>query len=222
MYDYKHLYTKMIILIVLQSFVHYYPDLQKYKNETRFNYYRSLMCMGFSMIGLHVGINHFKNGFSHPFSYQHNDMDEIQYLFMAYLIVDIIKMLADGNTRMDLYLHHIMCIISVIMAKSIDKYGYLHAMLLICESISIITGVDSMAVEDGDNILSYHCKRFRKNIINYVRLPMWIFMLMVTIRHTNKAPSLLWYNGLICSIVMIGLDIYWLKKCEKVIDKYEK
>jgi hypothetical protein len=222
MYDYKHLCIKMIILIVLQSFVHYYPDLQKYKNGTRFNYYRSLMCMGFSVIGLQVGIKHFKNGFTHPFSFQHNDMDEIQYLFMAYLIVDVVKMLADKNNRIDLYIHHILCMISVIIAKNANRYGYLHAMLLVCESISIITGVDSMAVEDGDNILSYHCKRFRKNIINYVRLPMWIIMFTVIMRHTNKMDTLLWYNGMVCSVVMIALDIYWLKKCDKVIDKYEK
>ena len=34
MYDYKELCSKIVILVVLQSMVHYYPDLKKYNNET--------------------------------------------------------------------------------------------------------------------------------------------------------------------------------------------
>jgi hypothetical protein len=61
MYDYKELCSKMVILVVLYSMIEYYPDLQKYNDETRFNYYRSIMCFAFSCIGLHIFIKHFKN-----------------------------------------------------------------------------------------------------------------------------------------------------------------
>jgi hypothetical protein len=221
MYDYKELCSKIVILVVLQSMVHYYPDLKKYNNETRFNYYRSLMCLVFTCLGLHVGIHHFKNGFSHPFSYHHNEMNEIHYIFMAYLIVDMLKLLANNTKRPDLYIHHILCIGSIILGLTIGKYGYLHSILLVCESISIITGVDSMAMEENDDYLSYKCKVFRKKIINYIRLPMWISLLIFTLKYTNRAPSLLWYNGIITSIGMIILDKYWEGKCDKVIAKYE-
>jgi hypothetical protein len=221
MYDFQELCSKIVILVVLQSMVHYYPDLQKYNNETRFNYYRSLMCMTFTCLGLHVGIRHFKNGFSHPFSYHHNDMNEIHYIFMAYLIVDLLKLAANKSKRPDLYIHHLLCIGSIILGISIGKYGYLHSIVLICESISIVTGVDSMAMEENDDYLSYRCKKFRKNIINYVRLPMWIALLIFTLKYTNRAPTAIWYNGIITSVVMIILDKYWERKCDKVIAKYE-
>jgi hypothetical protein len=221
MYDYKELYIKIIILLVLQTMIQYYPSLTRYNNETKFNYYRSAMCYAFTFIGLDIGINHFTDGFAHPFSYYHYEMDEIQYLFMAYLIVDILKMLAMKNNRIDLYAHHIICIISIILAKSIDKFGYLHALLLICESISIVTGIDSQAMEDDDTYLSYQCKRFRKNVIRYIRYPMWILLFIFTIKYTDKSHPIIWYNGLFISIVMFCLDTYWESKCDKVIDKYE-
>jgi hypothetical protein len=221
MYDYKELCSKIVILVILESMVNYYPDLQKYSNETRFNYYRSLMCIAFTCIGLHVLINHFQNGFSHPFSFHHNDMNEIHYLFMAYLVVDLLKIAANKSTRIDLYLHHILCIGNIIIALVNGKFGYLHSILLTCESISIVTGIDAMAMEDNDDYLSYLCKKFRKNIINFVRMPMWIALFIFTLKYTNRAPTGIWYSSLFSSIIMICLDKYWEKKCDKVIDKYE-
>lgn len=221
-YNYKELCIKIVTLVVFQSMVHYYPELKKYNDETRFNYYRSLMCLAFTCIGVHIGVNHFANGFAHPFSFHHVEMDEIQYLFMAYLIVDMLKFAATKSTRIDLYLHHLLCIGSLMIAMNAGKFGYLHVLILICESISIVTGIDSMALEDNDNILSYKCKKFRKNIINFIRLPMWITLLLFTIKYTNKAPTLLWYNGIVTSILMIFLDKYWEHKCDKTIKKYEK
>jgi hypothetical protein len=179
------------------------------------------MCLSFTGIGLHIGINHFKNGFSHPFSFHHNEFDQVQYLFMAYLIVDLLKMAADKNTRIDLYLHHILCMVSIILAQNIGKFGYLHSIVLVCEAISIVTGIDSMAMEDNNSYLSYQCKRFRKNVINYVRMPMWIALLVFTIKYTNRGPTVLWYNGIITSSIMLMLDTYWAGKCDKVIKMYE-
>jgi hypothetical protein len=221
-YDYKALCIMMITLVILQTMVHHYPDLQKYNSDTRFNYYRSLMCLSFTGIALNIGVNHFQNGFSHPFSFQHNDFKDVQNIFMAYLIVDLLKLIADKNKRIDLYLHHILCMVTIIIANNIGKFGYLHCIILACEAISIVTGVDSMALEDNDDYLSYQCKRFRKGVINYIRLPMWITVIIFTLKYTNRAPSILWYNCLISSIIMICLDRYWLGKCEKVIKKYEK
>jgi len=221
MYDYKELCSKIVILVVLQSMVHYYPDLKKYNNETRFNYYRSLMCIVFTCLGLHVAVHHFKNGFSHPFSYHHNDMNEIHYIFMAYLIIDMLKLVANNSKRPDLYIHHLLCIGTIIIAICTGKFGYLHSIVLICESISIVTGIDSMAMEENDDYLSYQCKKFRKQIINFVRLPMWIALLVFALKYTNRGPTIIWYNAIFTSIIMIFLDKYWEKKCDKVIKKYE-
>ena len=220
-YNYSELYVKMIILVVLQTMVHYYPDIKKYNNDTKFNYYRSIMCFAFSMIGLDIGINHFKNGFMHPFSFKHNDLNEIQYIFMAYLIVDILKLLADKNTRIDLYAHHILCIITIIIANMNNKFGYMNAIVLIAESISIVTGIDTMAMEEGDNKLSYYCKKYRKYIIKYVRMPLWVILLCILIKYMNKIDKVLWWNYVITILGLFGLDIYWESKCNKVIEKHE-
>ncbi len=220
-YDFKELSIKIFILLVVYSIIFNYPKLTKYNDETKFNYYRSFMCLAFTCIGLHIGINHFNNGFSHPLSYHHNEMNEIHYVFMAYLIIDIIKLLANKSTRYDLYLHHIISICSIILALSINKFGYLHCIILICESISIVTGIDSIAMEDKDDYLSYQCKKIRKYIINYIRLPIWIAIGVFTLKYFNRGPKIIIYNGLFLSVSMILLDRYWGKKCDKVINKYE-
>jgi hypothetical protein len=221
-YDYRELCIKIIILMVLYNMIEYYPNLHIYKDETRFNFYRSLMCFAFTCIGFHVGINHLSHGISHPFSYKHRDIDEIQYIFVAYLIVDLLKLIATNSTRWDLYAHHIIAFIAILLSLSIDKYGYLHAIVLICESISIVTGPDSMAMEENDNYKSYKFKLFRKNIIKYIRIPMWITIFIFTLKYTHKCPPQLWYSGITTPIVMILLDLYWSNKCDKVINKYEK
>ena len=76
-------------------------------------------------------------------------------------------------------------------------------------------------MEDKNEFLSYKCKKFRKNIINYIRLPMWLSILIFTLKYTNRAPSELWYTGIFIPIIMIFLDKYWENKCDKVISKYE-
>lgn len=220
-YDFRELSIKIFILLVIYSIIFNYPKLTNYSDETKFNYYRSFMCLAFTCIGLHIGINHFKDGFSHPLSYHHIEMNEIHYVFMAYLIIDIIKLLANKSTRYDLYLHHIISIGSIILALSINKFGYLHCIILICESISIVTGIDSIAMEDKDDYLSYQCKKIRKKIINYIRLPIWIAIGIFTLKYFNRGPKIIIYNGLLLSASMIILDRYWGKKCDKVINKYE-
>jgi hypothetical protein len=221
-YDYKELCFKIVSLVGLYTMIYYYPKLKPYNNETKFNYYRSVMCLAFTVIGLHVGITHFMDGFMHPFSFKHNDMYEIQYLFMGYLIVDVLKIMANDKIRFDLLVHHFLCIGSLIIANSIDGFGYLHSVILICESISIVTGIDSMAMEENDTYLSYQCKRFRKNIISKIRLPMWIMLFIFSIKYMNKIPSILFYNCIIVSVSMIFLDLYWEKKCDKIIDMFKK
>ncbi len=221
-YDFRELSLKIFILLVLYTIIFNYPQLSKYNDETKFNYYRSFMCLAFTCLGLHIGINHFKNGFAHPFSYHHIEMDEIQYVFMAYLIIDLIKLIASNNKRADLYIHHILCIGSTILALTTNKFGYLHCLVLICESISIVTGIDAIAMEDKDDYLSYQCKKYRKIILNYIRFPVWIAIIIFGLKYFKRGPLPTVLNGIITSIIMIFLDRYWERKCDKVINKYEK
>ena len=221
MLNIKELLSIIFVLVIIQSLIQYCPVLSKYNNDIKFNYYRSLMCLTFTIIGLNILINHFEEGFKHPFSYLHEHTVEAYHLFFGYLIVDIIKMIALKNTRIDLYIHHILCIGSLIISHYVNKFGYIHCIILICEIISIISGIDSTAMNDNDKIISYRSKKFRKYIIKYVRIPIWIIALLFTIKYTNKISNYLWYNGIILSIGMIYLDKYWENKCDKVINMYE-
>jgi hypothetical protein len=220
-YDFRELSIKIFLLVIIYSVIYYFPELEEYNNETKFNYYRSFMCLAFTCFGLHILINHFKEGISHPFSFHHYEMNEIHYIFMAYLILDIVKLLADKSTRYDLYAHHILTMGIVLSAIITDKFGYLHCIALIGEAISIVTGIDSLALEDNDNYLSYLCKKYRKQIINYIRLPLWISIIILSIIYRNKGHKVIVYGSIVGSLLMIFLDRHWNKKCDKVIQKYE-
>ena len=222
MLNLQELSLNIFVLTILQTIIQHCPPLKKYNNDIKFNYYRSLMCLSFTIIGLNILTNHFTEGFIHPFSYSHEDIIEAYHLFFGYLIVDIVKLVALKNTRIDLYIHHVLCIGSLLISYFVNKFGYIHSIILICEAISIVSGFDSMAMEDKDEISSYKSKKIRKYIIKYIRIPIWIIVFLFTIKFTNKTPNLLWYNGIIVPLVMIYLDKYWESKCDKVIEMYEK
>jgi hypothetical protein len=221
MYNFNELCIQMIVLFIFYNSIYYFPLLTKYTDETRFNVYRSLMCIAFSYFGIHIGLNFFKHGFSHPFSFRHSQINEIQYIFMAYLVLDVIKILASDNIRPDLLIHHILCISGLLAAHFSKQYGYMHIIILIAESLSIVSGIDCMAIEDDDTYLSYKCKKIRKTILKYIRMPIWILIIIYTLKYTNRGSSMVWYHTIISTILIIILDIYWLRKCNKVIQKYE-
>ena len=221
MLEIQELILSILTLVTLYSIVHYEPNLKKYDDEIRFNIYRSLMCIAFTCMGLNILLNYCKEGFYHPFSYINSDMKEAIHIFAAYIIVDLIKMVASKNTRIDLYVHHFLFLSYLLFCNYIDKFGYICSITLICEMISIVSGVDALAMEDGDNKTSYYCKKIRKFVIKYVRMPIWIVCGLFTLRYIHKIETGLCIGGLAIPIIMLFLDKYWEGKCNKVIDLYE-
>ena len=216
------LIIKIITLFLFSEFVENYKKLEKYSIETKFNVYRSLMCIYFSLYSLEISINYLPEAYGLPFDFTNEEIGDIQNWFIAYLILDIEKMIITGNKRWDLYVHHIWCLISFWIAQSYDKLGYFHIFLLINESISIVSGIDSIYLEENKKYESMLCKKYRKNIIKFVRLPIWILVLLTTLHHRKDLPDILFWNGLLTSVLMIGLDSYWESKCDKVINDYLK
>jgi len=208
---------KIIVLFLFSEFVENYKKLEKYKFETKFNVYRSLMCIYFTLYSIELTINNFDSAYGLPFDYKTEDITDLTEWFIAYLILDIEKMIITKNKRWDLYVHHIWCLISFIIAIFYDKCGYFAIFLLINESISIVSGIDSLYLEDNKKYESMLCKKYRKNIINFIRLPIWILVLLTFIHHSHNIPSVMFWNGLFSSILMIWLDRYWEQKCDKVI-----
>jgi len=179
------------------------------------------MCIYFSLYSLELTVNNFSDAYGIPFDFKNDNIEDLTGWFISYLILDIEKMIIVGNKRWDLYIHHIWCLLSFWIAQYYDKCGYFHIFLLINESISIVSGIDSMYLDENKKYESMLCKKYRKNIINWIRLPIWILVLLTTIHHSHDVPSILFWNGLLTSILMIGLDKYWEGKCQKVIDEFE-
>ena len=166
-------------------------------------------------------ICNFKDLFHNP-TVKKECYTDITDWFLVYLLMDIIKMIFEKNKRIDLYLHHGWCIISFIIAKYFGQCSAIFNLVLVNEAISIVSGIDLMAMEDNKMKESYYYKLYRRNVIRYLRLPIWIISLILIIRHTHKLNKWLWWNLVVTAFGMIGLDHYWEKKCDKVINKYKK
>ncbi len=212
-------YIKLVVLFIFWKIIKRHPKFKDYKKETIFSVYRSLMCLFFMLYSLENLICNFTDLFNCP-TKERGCYENITEWFIVYLIMDIGKMILEKNTRIDLYIHHIWCLISVVLGKYCNNAGAIFNLVLINEAISIVSGVDSMAMEDNNMKESYYYKLYRRNIIRYLRLPIWILGLLIVVRHTDKINSVVWWNSVLSSFVMIGLDHYWEKKCNKVVDKY--
>jgi hypothetical protein len=209
---------RIIVLSLFLLFVEKYPKLDKYNSETKFNFYRSLMCLFFALYSLENTTNNFIDGYIEPFDFKFEGFTDISQWFMSYLILDIGKMAWMKNTRWDLYVHHIWCLCSFGIGMYYDKIGFSHSFLLINEAISIVSGIDSMYMEDKEMDKSKMCKLYRKNIIKYLRQPIWIITLLISLKEANNIPNIMFWNGLLTSALMIWLDRYWERKCDKVLE----
>ncbi len=215
----KTYFIKLIVLFIFWKVIKKHPKFKNYKKETAFSVYRSLMCLYFMLYALENFICNFKDIFNNPYAEKECYSDVTDW-FVVYLFMDIIKLLMDKNKRIDLYLHHGWCLISIIISKYYNKCGALYNLVLINEAISIVSGIDLMAMEDNKMKESYYYKLYRRNIIRYLRLPIWIIALLLVVRHTHKSNSIIWWNSVLSSFIMIGLDHYWENKCNKVVNKY--
>ena len=211
---------KIIVLFLFLLFVEKYPKLKPFKIETKFNVYRSLMCLFFALYAFENTINNLIPGYIEPFDYKTESFTNICQWFIAYIILDLGKMVWTKNTRWDLYIHHFYSLFSFAIAFYYNKIGFFHSFILINEAISIVSGVDSIYMEENEMVKSKNCKIYRKNIIKYVRQPIWIITLLLTLHRAHDIPSLMFWNGLITPCLMIWLDRYWERKCDKVIEEH--
>jgi hypothetical protein len=216
----KNYYIKLISLFIFWEFIKKHPNLKKYKPNIIFSVYRSLFCIFFMFYSLENLINNFSDLFT-DILIERDCYNDITEWFIIYLIFDLIKMIHLKNKRIDLYVHHVYCLVSVMLAKSYNVCHSIYNLPLIAEAISVVSGLDSMAMEDNNMDESYYYKLYRKGIIKYIRLPIWIISLLLTIKNTHCLPKIVWYSAIFGQFMMLGLDNYWEKKCNKVIKKYE-
>ena len=211
----------IIFLHIFHKFISIIPDIKKFNKDIKFNMYRSIMCLIFTIFSLYVTIKHFKMGFSFPYEYHTDNFNELQELFVAYLIYDLIIMIKTKCKRKELYFHHIFVFILWYMYNSHGYAGWLVSLIIFAEILSVVSGIDGIAMNEGNMEESMIYKKIRKNIIKFIRLPIWIIIFLFSTKYIGRMPSYMSYLGYIMTFVMINLDIYWEKKCDKVIDKYK-
>lgn len=213
-------FIKFISLFLFWKIIILHPKLNKYSRETMFSVYRSLMCIYFTLYALENFICNFNDIFTNPFTLKES-YDNITEWFIVYLLFDIIIMFYIKNKRIDLHIHHIWSLIVYVIGKYYGNCGAIYNMALIIEAISLVSGLDSMAIEDNNNKESYYYKLYRKHIINYVRLPIFVISFIILIMHQDKGHFIPWLSLVVSVFIMGGLDYYWKKKCDKVINKYK-
>ena len=97
---------------------------------------------------------------------------DLNQWFLAYGVVDMIFMILYKNGRLDLWIHHIMFVIGVIIFYK--NFGT--NLVLLGEALSLFSGIDLYYIKNNMMYKSYLCKKIRKTIILYLRLPIWIFI----------------------------------------------
>ena len=214
---------RIVILLIFSKLVYYYPNLKKYKSVTRFNFYRSLMCLYFSFNSLDIIINNFRNGISSPILYKNKSFDNITNWFIAYLAYDLFVIFTNKKKRLDLIIHHLFCFLVYIYQKKNNHCNFLMVLFLITESMSIVSGLDNIAKEENNIKLSCKFKKFRLKIIRNLRIPVWILSLLIFIRFKKHSNSdLQFYFTIIGPLIMIYLDNYWENLCVKFLKKNNK
>lgn len=209
---------RLILLLFLLLFIKYYPKLNNYSLDTKFNFYRSLMCLYLSINSLDIIINNIFS-FNKITSYTNDEINDHISWFKSYIILDLLYMIYEKNKRMDLYIHHIFCLINFLIIEYYNNYSLLYSVMLLNECISIVSGLDSMYLENKNYEKSKKYKKIRINIIRYIRRPMWIISILILLFNKNNMEVPIFLINLIGCILFIGLDIYWENKCFKIINK---
>ena len=224
MIPYVNIYNISKNLIILNTFskvIYKFPELDKYDDDVKFNMYRSLMCLIFTILSFYCFTKHLKMGYTFPFEYHTPEFSELLELFISYIIYDLYYMVKNNMGRKDLYIHHIFILIVTLLFVGSGYGAWLSSTIIFCEIISVVSGIDRIAMIENNMRESMIYKKIRKNIIKFVRLPIWIILFLFITRYIGRLPNYIILTGYLTVFVMLNLDRYWEKKCDKVINKYK-
>ena len=173
------IYLKIIILLTIFMTI---KSRNKKKIDVSFSLYRSLCCLFIFIYALQNFLKNGKKGIDKPFEFSNFETRDLTEWFEAYILVDIVIMTWVKCKRIDLWIHHIICLVTILIAnKYAKKIPFILNIALLSELMSIVSGIDSVFTDQQDNIRSMYCKKIRKNIINYWRTPLWGLTLVLSI-----------------------------------------
>jgi len=215
---------KTLLLSILWNTVNVgFKSLNKYDVNVKFSIFRSICCLVMVLYAVLNITRYGKAPLLDPFFSTSFDIKDLNEFFIAYLLHDLINMAITKTDRLELWFHHFFALLTFTLTPLVLKNSpIILNILLLAESLSIVSGVDSTFVHNNEMKHSMYCKKFRKFVIRYVRTPIWIYSFISTLTKYDKLPTLLLINSIAAMIIMPMLDFYWAKKCQKVIDKYEE
>ncbi len=173
-----------------------------------FEIYRSLNCIFFS---LNSGLKLIKNfSFYYPYLSENlfitqTDFNyfDIRILFLNYIIFDILYMCRLIQIRMDLFIHHIICLFGFFLIW--DKPFLLEYVLLL-ELISSLNFVKYIFNSKYNELIVYYWKGIT---ILFIRFPFHIQYLRNYL-YFKETIFKIYFPIIYFSLVI--LDLYWLKK----------
>tara|TARA_B110000908_G_C10266895_1_gene465041 strand:+ start:4326 stop:4985 length:660 start_codon:yes stop_codon:yes gene_type:complete len=212
----KKIIKPIVFIIIIGLFVKIMPFASKYNIKIKFSIYRSIMCCFFvikSIIYLLNTSNILKNAFI-----QQPYLIPLLFKFCTYISFDIIYTLSQTKKRYDLLFHHIIILIIIIVAYKNKCIGNILPILLLNESISIVSGFDTVAMNNNKIKESIVFKKIRKMVIFLIRLPLWLLFINLILKN-EKFDSKFKILLVTITISILGLDLYWYKKCSHFIYK---
>lgn len=211
---------KIGVLFFFENYINEWSEYTKYAStELKFAIYRSICCL---FLFLYAVLNIFlesKIAFLDLVGHSSSGIIDLNLWFLSYALVDIIFMIFYRIKRIDLWIHHIIFIIGVILYYKC----FVVNLILLGESLSLFSAFDMFYIHNNMMYKSYLCKKIRKSVILYLRYPIWIYIMIFSIIQVFLLKTLfLSITGVVFMIGVMILDFFWLRKCQKVINVYER
>jgi len=220
---YKEIIKRIVLLIFICLTIYKIPYLKKYDKITRITVYRSLICIFFCLYSIKIIIKNPLYCIRKPYKCIKETAD-LHLFFIAYLFLDLLIMFIFKNKRIDLIFHHIIFLTAAFLTTNSYYKIYTNkvpigiSLFIIAELISIFSGFDKMAKENKNYDKSIFFKKYRKFIIKYIRIPIWLYILVQGFWFKKKITNY-YFLSCLTSIIGIILDNIWYKKADKIINK---
>lgn len=170
-----------------------------------FDIYRGLFCLGISSFSAYITYSYSYELINEPYK-EHNYLVRTNNnLMRIFFIFDLLVMFLNRSTfRKDLFIHHMICLTLYMGSTDIGL-----AFVSLCEIFSALNW-------------STHKQAilwWKLATLLFVRFPVWMCTITFIANATPYSYHFWVYR--ICPIVMISLDMYWLKQlCKRLFHKH--
>lgn len=180
----------LLFIILFKTF--FKLHFKKYDYHSLF---RSFFCFGISTLSLLTTVLYWNDLILKPFDTNWISI-HINKLMLNYMIYDTLYYIYSKKYRIDLIIHHIICI--CFFGINYDKL-----LLTFCSINEIISSFNWIGILYPKYI--WIGKFIRLYSILFIRFFVWLYTLYFIRNDTN-----IFYLGLIFISVFIGLDLYWI------------